>query len=195
MRLLMLPALAFLLASASCANNSGFKGGGGQRAQPVEVAKPAEDKQEPDERPSVADAPGKPDPQVPKLPENAVTRGSFTAWADPARPAPRQAYWIYIEVKLPSNVGGYQVNDLSGRLVGTDGYTRGVGRDSRGALDGAFIPPWANLGTIPQDQFQVNAQTARIAVWVPGAEELVRDTVSIRSDLLNENQSLEIVFQ
>ena len=195
MRLWMLAVVAVVLTSVSCANHAGFKGGGGQGNQPAELAKTSQDQVAPDGRSASPKVAENADSQSASAPKNAVHRGSSTAWADPARPAPRQAYWIYIEVRLPPNAGRYEVQDLSGRLIGTDGYTRGVGRDSRGALDGAVVPNSSSFGNITQDHFRVNGQTARIAVWVPGAEELVRDTVNIRSELLNESQALEIVFQ
>lgn len=194
MRLLILPVFAVFFSCLSCSNQSGFQGGAARSKQPLEPAQSAEE--DPDAKLPATPASIPAIEPAPVMPENAVTKGSFTAWAEPPRPSPHQAYWIFIEVRLPTTATSYQLNDLSGRLVGTDGYTRGVGRDSRGALDGAAAPPpWSGVGAIPQDQFQVNGRTARIAVWVPGAEELVRDTVNIRSDVLNENQSLEIVFQ
>jgi hypothetical protein len=194
-------AVAFSLMSLSCSDSSGFAGSNGKQpgSAPVEPnerpeADEAEERREPESR--TADATPEPaEAPESEAPESAVTKGSFTAWAEPARPAPRQAYWIHVEVRLPAATTDYPQADLAGRLVGTDGYSRGVGRDSKGALDGAFVPPWVDVGPIPQDQFQFNGQTAKISIWVPGAERLVRDTISISSDRLEESQSLEIVFQ
>lgn len=195
--------VAFSLTSLACSDSSGFAGSSGKQpgstpVKPKEEPKAdeAEERREPPAESRTAD--GTPEPAEPPksdAPETAVTKGSFTAWADPARPAPRQAYWIHVEVRLPAATTDYPQADLAGRLVGTDGYTRGVGRDSKGALDGVVVPPWVNIGPVPQDKFQFNGQTAKISVWVPGAERLVRDTISISSDLLKESQSLEIVFQ
>lgn len=128
-----------------------------------------------------------------QAPDTAITKGSFTAWAEPPNPKPLQSYWIHVEVTLPSNVANYTATDLSGRLVGSDGYTRGVGRDSRGATEG--IPDWQKVGVDLADKFQLSPGIATISIFVPGAAELVRDTIQIHSDLLRENQSLEIVFK
>lgn len=52
--------------------------------------------------------------------DQAVTKGSFTAWAVPPNPRPRESYWINIEVKLPTNTQNYLQTDLAGTVVGTD---------------------------------------------------------------------------
>lgn len=147
--------------------------------------------------PSPIPAPASPVPQVttqpivPALPSNAVTQGSFSAWAVPPNPAPLQNYQIYIQVKLPSNTANYTLADLSGNLVGTDAYQQTIGRNpvAYSSITNATRPV---LG----QGFNYNgSSTALLIVPVPGAASAVTDTVNINSILLNESQTLIIKFQ
>lgn len=106
---------------------------------------------------------------------NAVTKGSFTAWTVPEDPAPGQNYMIMIRIKLPDKVRRYPRRDLSGMVVGTDGYRQPIPGSTRGYLP---TKDRESLLTIP----------------VPGAQRLVEDSIEIRSKLLDEKQSLKIVF-
>lgn len=108
-------------------------------------------------------------------PKNAVTKGSFTAWTEPDDPEPGQDYTIVIEVKLPEKVQKYPLKDLSGIVIGTDGWRQPI--------------PGTNQGLA-----RVKEQKARLEFRVPGAPRLVRDTVQIRSRILKEEQTLDIVF-
>jgi hypothetical protein len=186
--------VSLLLALVGC-NKSQFSSSSGKTerevkqtsdAKPTEEDKPKFKPTEEDDEPSDV-LPATTTPAA----DGAVTKGSFTAWAVPAKPKPGESYWIHIEVQLPSDVQNYTQNDLSGFVIGTDMYERGIGRDSQGA--GGFGGP--SLGQDHPDQFQFLGTKATVAVWVPGAQYLVRDTVKIRSDLLQEEQSIEIVFQ
>ena len=125
---------------------------------------------------------------------NAVTKGSFTAWTDPENPTEGSPYAIIIEVKLPARVKIYRLTDLTGKVVGTDNYTQRL--------------PWDNArGTWPymfkNDREYRVGRTQRIRVRdnkiqtkikVPGASNLVRDQITIRSETLDEKQELELVF-
>jgi hypothetical protein len=115
------------------------------------------------------------------IPADAVVQGSFTVWTVPADPAPAEPYTIMIEVRLPSNAVNYSVQDLSGMVIGTDGYEQPLG-SSAGFLGEAM------------QNMTVGAGSARLSVMVPGAEQLVRDTIDVRSTLLNEQQRIELVF-
>ncbi len=106
---------------------------------------------------------------------NAVTKGSFTAWTVPEDPAPGQNYMIMIRIKLPDKVRRYPRRDLSGMVTGTDGYRQPIPGSTRGYLP---TKDRESLLTIP----------------VPGAQRLVEDSIEIRSKLLDEKQSLKIVF-
>ena len=108
-------------------------------------------------------------------PAKAITRGSFTVWTKPEDPTPGLPYLIIIQVKLPNEVKGYRLRDLKGFVRGTDGYQKPIAfktTDRRAVVDGLV----------------------QVQVFIPGAQQLVRDTINVRSDLLKEEQTIEIVF-
>jgi hypothetical protein len=193
--------LWFAAAIYACKNNSGFRGQGESAKQPAES-----DPQplvQPSVQPSVQTT--VPTPSAvppPTLPGNAVTKGSFSVWTTPAKPDSGQNYVITILVRLPSNGVNYDVSDLSGRVDGTDGYFRGIGRDSKGAIDPkyieflrqrdpSYIPP---LAFPINDQFEVKGGYATVTMGVPGAQFLVSDRITVNSNLLQESQNITIVF-
>ncbi len=182
---------------AACSDGSGFSGGTTkQEVIPQETmdessqdeatssktsgetstkdSTPSKPKKEPDLSTNVSPPPPK-----------GVVKGSFTAWTEPQRPAPRQSYVIVIEVKLPNQVKNYTNEDLSGAVDGTDGFHRSIGSPD----NWEFYP-----SGLFKKRFEYYGTTARLFIPVPGAEYLVRDRISIRSTLLKESQSLEIVF-
>ncbi len=110
----------------------------------------------------------------------AITKGSFTVYTVPANPEPRQDYKIHIEVKLPSGTKNYQRSDLSGTVNGTDNYFRDIAVSLGGFFSG--------------DSFSVAGEVAKLVLQIPGAEVLVKDTIHVRSQLLNEEQNIAIVF-
>lgn len=205
-------ALALLLL-AGCKESS-FSSGGGGKTAPAKVAKvekpskdavpkadsetPLGNKTGPEQGADVATTGGTPS----VAPTEAVTVGSFTAWADPANPAERQDYTIFIEVKLPSNGSplSYTKEDLSGLLIGTDGYTQAI-EQSFAPIQMATLPfdvpfqPSSQPTFDPKGQFVVNGNIAKISFMVPGADRKVQDTIQIRSKLLNESQTVSLVFQ
>ncbi|MBA3315949.1 MAG: hypothetical protein M3552_02995 [Planctomycetota bacterium] len=135
-------------------------------------------------------SPGAGDDAAFELPKggNAIQQGSFAAWTVPADPRPGQDYVIVVEVTLPDKSDRYQRTDLSGQLIGSDGYK-------------VMIPDgreWNGLGWLRPRRtplFRREGEKARIVFFVRGAHQaLVRDTIQIRSQLLNEQQKLQIVF-
>ena len=108
-------------------------------------------------------------------PKNAVTKGSFTVWTVPEDPEPGQDYVIVIEIKLPEKVQRYPLKDLSGMVVGTDGWRQAIPGKSQGFA-------------------RVVDHRTQLEIRVPGAPRLVRDTIRIRSRILKEQQVLTIVF-
>lgn len=104
-----------------------------------------------------------------------VNKGKFTAWTVPADPLPFQPYFIVIEVAYPKTADKKQIrarnNDLSGTIVGTDNYRQSI-----------------------EQTGQVIPRVSQIVIPVPGAERYVRDTITIRSKLLEETQELTITF-
>jgi len=133
---------------------------------------------------------------------NAVSKGSFTVWTEPQSPAIRQDYWICISMKLEDkhikrrNGRGLPAADITGRVVGSDGYSQRLLFDRRfpGVVEyvgrsGAFITARRN------SRIPVFSKRVQIRVRVPGAD-LARtvDSVRLASKLLNEKQELRLVF-
>lgn len=134
-------------------------------------------------------------------PKNAVRKGSFTAWTIPIpqrfgekpeagdSPRPGQAYYIVIQVRVQEGRRTYKVNDLSGKVVGTDGYQQLIPA-------GAFVQEKngkltrAKLGRL----LPIIDGVVQILIRVPGADSLVKDMVTVKSRSLKEQQTLELVF-
>lgn len=112
-----------------------------------------------------------------RIPSQAVTKGSFTVWTEPVDPQPGQRYTIMIRVKLKSEMQRYPRSDLSGNVVGTDLY-----RD--------FFGGPTESGYLPVKDSTVLYQ----ALQVPGAQELVKDIITVESKILGEKQVIELVF-
>ncbi len=113
----------------------------------------------------------------PNLPDQVFSKGSFTVWTVPSNPAPRQTYKIMVQIKIPESVSRYPRSDLSGFLVGTDGYKQHFGGSSQ-------------EGDQPIHNHLVQLE----ATSVPGAKHLVKDVIHVKSQILNEEQEIEIVF-
>ncbi|MEZ6031949.1 MAG: hypothetical protein R3C17_02575 [Planctomycetaceae bacterium] len=125
----------------------------------------------------------------------AVTKGSFTAFTIPAEPEPLKPYRIVIEVRLPSDVKKYRVNDLKGEVIGTDGYKQFLPYDRR--APSASRAPAANGKEIPitsSTSIDVIKNRVQIIIVVPGAQNLVKDRIKIRSRRLREDQELTLTF-
>lgn len=133
-----------------------------------------------------------------RMPEGgkAVSAGSFTAWTVPEDPKPGQDYMIVIRVKVPDGVRTYRVSDLSGQIVGTDGYVLNVPIDSNPSRSdrtkteraGRLVPVKS------RDRLRVVKGHVQLMVDVPGAASLTRDSIQLKSKMLKEEQKLEIVF-
>ena len=115
------------------------------------------------------------------VPKNAkiFTKGSFTAWTEPNDPGPNEDYSIVITVRLPDRVKRYRATDLSGQVVGTDGYKQKIPGPEyrRGSV---YLP--------------VVDRHAQLIIEVPGGGPRVQDTIEIRSTTLKEEQKLVIEF-
>jgi hypothetical protein len=109
------------------------------------------------------------------IPTYAVTKGSFSVWTDPRDPKPDVNYHIVIQFRLPRNVETYRGSDLSGMVIGTDGYKQVI-RLNR------------------TETFPVHDGSVQVRIFVPGGDRLVRDTIRVESKLLREKQVIEIVF-
>ncbi|MBX3437333.1 MAG: hypothetical protein KF861_07590 [Planctomycetaceae bacterium] len=134
-------------------------------------------------------------------PRNAVKVGSFTAWTIPiARhpgeqpqsgdsPRPGQDYHIVIQVKIPGNRHAYNISDLSGKVIGTDGYLLIIPAQAFVQEENGRLVP-ARIGR----RLEVVDGVVQILIRVPGAEALVKDTIKVKSKLLKEDQTLELIF-
>ena len=120
---------------------------------------------------------------VPQLlvPEDVkiYNKGSFTVWTVPNNPKPGEGYSIVISVSLPDHLKRYRADDLSGFVIGTDGYRQPIlGPEHRRRI--VYLP--------------VIDRHAQLTIEVPGAVARVQDTLEIRSTMLNEEQKLKIEF-
>ena len=132
-----------------------------------------------------------------KIPEQgfAVTKGSFTAFTIPATPAPMKPYRIVIEVRLPGDVKKYRVSDLKGEVIGTDGYKQFLPYD-KNSPSASRAPAANGKETVINSSSSIDVINNRvqIIVVVPGARNLVKDRIKIRSKRLREDQELTLTF-
>lgn len=124
----------------------------------------------------------------------AVTRGSFTAWTVPEDPVPGQQYRIVIQVKLPAHLKRYRISDLDGRVVGTDRYQQKLPIDDEKPANTRTIRRGKLVIARRNELLPVRNHVVELSIFIPGAENLVRDTIHIESKILKEKQTLEIVF-
>ena len=110
-----------------------------------------------------------------RVPASAITKGSFTVWTEPEDPLPGRAYEIVIQVQLSSEIKGYRLRDLTGVVTGTDGFEKPIKFKST-------------------DRRAVKEGKVQVRIPIPGADRLVRDTIRVHSDVLKEEQTIEIVF-
>lgn len=110
-----------------------------------------------------------------RVPASAITKGSFTVWTEPEDPLPRKPYEIVIQVQLSSEIKGYRLRDLTGAVTGTDGFEKPIKFKST-------------------ERKAVKDGKVQIRIPIPGADRLVRDTIRVHSDVLKEEQTIEIVF-
>jgi hypothetical protein len=135
-----------------------------------------------------------------KVPVNARRAGSFTVFAIPAAkydrettseqtPSPGEDYFIVLQLKLPPGLATYSLSDLDGSVTGTDKYQQGITenayqRDSNGKL--SPLRPHAKI--YPADG------SVQFLVRVPGGATDVRDTIKVKSGILNEERELVLSF-
>lgn len=132
-----------------------------------------------------------------KIPEEgfAVTKGSFTAFTIPATPAPMKPYRIVIEVRLPGDVKKYRISDLRGEVIGTDGYKQFLPYD-KNTPSASRAPAGNGKETVINSSSSIDVINNRvqIIIVVPGARNLVKDRIKIRSKRLREDQELTLTF-
>ena len=142
-------------------------------------------------------------------PKNAIKVGSFSVWPWPILsgrvpgkgkirhgipgefPKVRQSYHIVIRIKVPENKKFVRLSDYSGSVVGTDGYTKEIPDDAS-----YFRASGQLVKARPNSRMPVIDGTAEILIFVPGAGfKDVRDTIKVYSRILDEEQTIELVFQ
>jgi len=124
----------------------------------------------------------------------AVTRGSFTAWTVPEDPLPGQQYRIVIQVKLPAHLKRYRISDLDGRVVGTDRYQQKLPVDDEKPSNTRTLRRGKLVVARRNELLPIRNHMVELSIFIPGAENLVRDTIHIESKILKEKQTLEIEF-
>ncbi len=159
-------------------------------------------------------------------PTASITQGSFTVWTIPEDPSPDENYQIQIQVEYPGDVSTIERGDLSGCIIGTDGFFNPIlDRSELVSLEGLdytpdlggfddFGPPGFDdfspalscedgvsnltqndkLGFKEGEDYNVSSNTATLKVFIPGAANLVRDTIKVRSSVLDETQEIFIEF-
>lgn len=115
------------------------------------------------------------------IPRGAVSKGSFSAWTEPADPKPFQDYLIVIHVQVPARIKTYSEKDLSGFMTGTDGHQTPIGQYTGNKFPKKFYGMF-------------DAEHKLLAIRIPGAKAKVKDTIKVESRALKEKQTLEIVF-
>ncbi len=134
------------------------------------------------------------------VPENAVTKGSFTVFTIPADPNVRQDYDVIVQIQLPSNINRYVAEDLSGSVNGTDDWQQNIRHSYEKTVfdpigNGKFPPFEESVGfRVISGELPIKNNVATLRITVPGAERLVKDTIQVKSDLLAEEQEIVIIF-
>lgn len=125
----------------------------------------------------------------------AVTKGSFTVWTEPENPRANQSYYIIIEVRLKNDTRVYRINDLSGYVVGSDRYRQKIPFDTEAPTASFFTDENKQMRQISgTERIKIRNNKVQLAIRIPGAARLVKDTIEIRSRRLREKQELELVF-
>lgn len=124
---------------------------------------------------ATTDQTGEASVQPPSTPQRSVSEGSFSVWTDPEYPDAGEPYRIIVQIQLPPNTKSYHLRDLTGVVVGSDGYRKPI--------------PGSNPGPLP-----IVDGCVRLVIPIVSADAQVKDTIFIRSKLLKETQKLLIEF-
>jgi hypothetical protein len=110
----------------------------------------------------------------PQPPLHAVEAGNFAAWTEPPFPKPGEPYYIVLLIRLPDHVKRYPQSDLTGLVIGSDGFRK---------------PIWGSArGTLP-----LVHQTVRIMIPVVGSQHGSVDTIMVQSRILRERRMIRLV--
>lgn len=124
-----------------------------------------------------------------------VSKGSFSAWTVPEDPEPRKDYMIVIRIRLPEKTKLYRISDLSGKVEGSDTYEQYLPFDpnrkdlgARSELGGQIVRLRSS------SRLRVIKNHVQIMIPVKGGDVQIRDTIHVKSRMLDEDQKLEIEF-
>jgi hypothetical protein len=124
-----------------------------------------------------------------------VSKGSFSAWTVPEDPEPDKDYMIVIRIKLPEKTKLYRISDLSGKVEGSDDYVQHLPFDPERKDLGARSERGGQITKLrSSSRLRVIKNHVQIMIPVKGGNNLVRDTIHVRSRMLKEDQKLEIEF-
>ena len=124
-----------------------------------------------------------------------VSRGSFSAWTVPEDPEPRKDYMIVIRIKLPEKTRLYRISDLSGKVEGSDLYKQYLPFDPNRKDLGARSERGGQIVRLrTSSRLRVIKNHVQIMIPVKGGDNQIRDTIHIKSRMLDEDQKLEIEF-
>ena len=124
-----------------------------------------------------------------------VSRGSFSAWTVPEDPEPRKDYMIVIRIKLPDKTKLYRISDLSGKVEGSDLYKQYLPFDPNRKDLGARSERGGQIVRLrASSRLRVIKNHVQIMIPVKGGDNQIRDTIHIKSRMLDEDQKLEIEF-
>ena len=139
-------------------------------------------------------------------PKNAIRAGNFSVWCWPIIgprllgevkhgtpgefPRPGQHYSIVIRMRVPKGRSSVSIRDFKGTVRGTDSYRQNIPEDTFFYSAAGRLTPTRVRPRIP-----VIDGTVELIVRVPGANAYVRDTIKIYSEILDEEQELELIFQ
>ena len=118
-----------------------------------------------------------------EAPPNSIAKGVFQFWTVPSSPTTGQDYVIHILVNHGVTSESYTKEDLSGEVIGTDGYFQGV-NGSSGTVDfrgeyGIFEQGFQNYDSLGKAAFAMN---------IPGRAAGVSDALRIHSKVKGEEQ-------
>jgi len=138
-------------------------------------------------------------------PDSAIKAGNFSVWPWPVEkikikgnpvlgkagefPAPRQDYLIVIRILVPGNRKSVSIRDFSGSVLGTDTYRQVIPEGCYYFASTGRLVPVRTRPKIPVIDGQ-----AELVVRVPGGAAFVEDTISIRSEILDEEQEIKLTF-
>jgi hypothetical protein len=140
--------------------------------EPLEPEPPAEVEPLAEQAPDELE---QPDPEPP-APAHAVESGNFLVWSEPMMPIAGEPYSVFVRIRVPDRITRYPRSDLTGIVIGSDGYQKLI-RDTR---DG-FLP--------------LVGHTATIVIPIVGATRPEADTLILRSRLLKQQKTIRLLYR